>query len=82
MLVLGVRNKQVIEFAGKTLHLAWYFVVINTVVLFFFFFFYTSVCALGGGSITCFLKLRLLFNFELRIYVVCISKSLVMSDSP
>lgn len=39
MLVLGVRNKQVIEFAGKTLHLAWYFVVINTVVLFFFFFF-------------------------------------------
>lgn len=73
MLVLRVRDKQVIEFVGKPLRLAWYF---GGVI------FLKSVYVLEEGDITCFLKLRLLFNFELRIYVICISKSLVMSYSP
>lgn len=75
VLVLRVRDKQVIEFVGKPLRLAWYFGVINII-------FFKSVHILEEGAITWFLKLRLLFNFELKIYVICISKSLVMSYSP
>lgn len=74
-LVLRVRDKQVIEFVGKPLHLTWYFGVINII-------FFKSVYVLEEGDITCVLSLGLLFNFELRIYVICVSKSLVMSYSP
>lgn len=76
VLVLRVRDKQVIEFVGKPLHMTWYFGVINII------FFFTSAYVLEKGDITCVLKLGLLFNFELRIYVICVSKSLVMSYSP
>lgn len=75
VLVLRVRNKQVIEFVEKPLHLVWHFGVINTGC---FFFFFTSVCVFGGGKHDMILKL---FSFESKIYVVCISKSLVMSYS-
>lgn len=74
-LVLRVRDKQVIEFVGKPLHLTWYFCVINII-------FFKSVYVLEEGDITCVLRLRILFSFELRIYVICVSKSLVMSYSP
>lgn len=74
-LVLRVRDKQVIEFVGKPLHLTWYFGVINII-------FFKSVYVLEEEDITCVLRLRTLFNFELRIYVICVSKSLVMSYSP
>lgn len=74
-LVLRVRDKQVIEFVGKPLHLTWYFGVINII-------FFKSVYVLEEEDITCVLRLRTLFNFELRIYVICVSQSLVMSYSP
>lgn len=51
MLVLRVRNKQVIEFVGKPLHLAWYFGVINTVLVFF----YICICV-GGRKHNMFFK--------------------------
>lgn len=49
VLVLRVRNKQVIEFVEKPLHLVWHFGVINTGCFFFFLHLYVS---LGGGSMT------------------------------
>lgn len=75
VLVLRVRNKQVIEFVEKPLHFVWYFGVINIGG------FYICMCLGEVGERKHDMILKL-FSFESKIYVVCISKSLVMSSIP